>query len=371
MRVPRGSSWHDEVVDPLLRRAVASLAGPARDVTVAGRAVVGYDAFQAGRQVARISGTAVVDRAPREWSLVEKTTAPPGVASPYLRSLAERELAAYASEEVTHAVPGLTAPRLHAHQVGADGTITLLLEDVGPDRRWSPDDVLVAARHLGRLAGRWLGEVPAYPWLFQGWARHHSQLPALDAGRRLVRGHLASPPPELHDVTYADARVLLDTQERIHRSLDRLPQTLCHHDAARSNLFARRGHDGPETVAIDWELVGPGAVGADLASLLLASVRRGDLSVDVLAELVEPAVDGYVAGMADLRRPVPRAQVRAGLRLATCLRWTLLRDVLVSASQGDHAFHRGTARDEPPAEARRQLMSLTRHLLREADDGPW
>ena len=342
------------------------LAGPPQDVRVAGRTVVGYDAFQAGRQVARVRGTAVLDGARRTWSLVEKTTAPPGAASPYLRSLAERELAAYASEELTHAVPGFTAPRLHAHEVGGDGTITLLLEDVGSQDPWSLDDVLLAARHLGRLAGRWLDQVPTYPWLFEGWARHHSQLPALDAGRRLVRDHLASPPVELVDVTYADARVVLDHQDRLHRALHLLPQTLCHHDAVRSNLFARRGDVGPVTVAIDWELVGPGAVGVDLASLLFGSVRRGDLSVDVLAELVEPAVDSYVDGMGDVQRPVPRAEVRRGLRLATCLRWTLLRDVLVSAAQGDHAFHRGTAGDEDPEEARRQLMTLAGHLLREA-----
>jgi hypothetical protein len=337
-------------------------------MTVAERAVVSYDSFQAGRQVTRIRGTALVGAVRREWSLVEKVTGPPGVASPYLRALAERERAAYRCRELTQDVPGFSAARLHGDDVAADGTITLVLEDVGSDDTWSPDTYLLAARHLGRLAGRWLERVPDHPWLFRDWARHHSQLPALDEGRRLVEHHLSAPPRELGDVRFADVRDLLDHQDRFRTALDRLPQTLCHHDAVRSNLVARVGRDGPETVAIDWELVGPGAVGADLASLLFASVRRGDLDVDLLDELVEPAVDSYVEGISDMGRRVPRDTARTGMVLATRLRWTLLRDVLVSAAEGDMAFHRGTARDEPPTEARRQLMTLARFLLRAAGE---
>jgi len=48
--------------------------------------------------------------------------------------------------------------------------------------------------------------------------------------------------------------------------LARVPETLCHHDAALANLFAVRGTDGMlETVAVDWEKIGPGPVGAEIA----------------------------------------------------------------------------------------------------------
>jgi hypothetical protein len=355
------------VTEALTNRAVARLLGATPvEVTVEGRAVVAYDAFQAGRRVSRVHGTAVVGDVRRQWSLVEKVTDPPGTASAYLRSLADRELAAYLEGGLTDGVRALRAAHLYAHDIADDGTTTMLLEDVGPVDQWSPATYLLAARHLGRFAGRWSGQVPDHRWFLPEWTRHHGQLPALPEGRRLVRQHLADPPPELRGVTYGDARLLLDGQDRLRRALGRLPQTVCHHDAVRSNLFARSGLDGPETVGIDWELVGPGAVGADLASLLFASVRRGDLAVDVFDEILEPAVDSYVLGVRDQGGKVPRAVVRTGLRLATCLRWTLLRDVLVAAAQGDHAFHRGAARHEGPAEARRQLMALTSHLVREA-----
>lgn len=355
------------MTEPLVPRAVAALLGAAPDqVTVVERALVAYDPFLAGRRVSRVRGTAVVGGERRDWSLVEKVTDPPGTASPYLRSLADRELAAYRSGGLADDVPGFRPARLHAFGVGGDGTTTLLLEDIGPGERWTPATYVLAARHLGRFAGRWLGRVPRHPWLFPDWARHHSQLPALAEGTRLVQQHLADPPPELRDVTYADARLLLDGQRRFHHVLERLPQAVCHHDAVRSNLFGRSGTEGAETVAIDWELVGPGAVGADLVSLLFASVRRGDLDVEVLEEVVEAAVDSHVAGVHDMGADVARDAVRTALRYATCLRWTLLRDVLVAAAEGDRAFNRGTAAHEPPAEARHQLMALARFLVREA-----
>ena len=47
---------------------------------------------------------------------------------------------------------------------------------------------------------------------------------------------------------------MLQDQPRFIADLARLPQTLCHHDAARSNLIARQRDDGgTEVVAIDWE----------------------------------------------------------------------------------------------------------------------
>lgn len=59
-------------------------------------------------------------------------------------------------------------------------------------------------------------------------------------------------------------------------NLSRLPQTLCHHDAVRSNLIARRRPDGAtEIVAIDWESTGPGAVGAEIATPRLSESPEG------------------------------------------------------------------------------------------------
>ena len=68
-------------------------------------------------------------------------------------------------------------------------------------------------------------------------------------------------PPDLIDSLlrmWAQRKQFLD-------ALDRLPETLCHFDAFRRNLFARRTPDGlGRTVVIDWAFVGIGAVGQDI-----------------------------------------------------------------------------------------------------------
>ncbi len=65
-------------------------------------------------------------------------------------------------------------------------------------------------------------------------------------------------------ITSTDARV---------ESLAEFPQSLLHHDLVRSNLFALKG---AHTAAIDWENIGPGPLGVDLAPLVVGSVRRGE-----------------------------------------------------------------------------------------------
>ena len=137
----------------------------------------------------------------------------------------------------------------------------------------------------------------------------------------------------------------------------------------RSNFSTRCGADGPVTVAIEWELVGTGAVGADLApcSSLPCAVATWpstyySTSSWSRAWTVISTAWATCAGQFFAALCAPDCALPPGLR------WTPRRDVLVSAAQGDNAFNRGTARDEHPAEARRQLMALTRYLLRKTHE---
>ena len=82
------------------------------------------------------------------------------------------------------------------------------------------------------------------------------------------------------------------TQARLRETLSALPQTICHHDASHANLFLT----GDEVVAIDWEGVGWGAAGADLATLVVGTMRRGDFDA-------APPRLGYAAAVG-LRWPI-------------------------------------------------------------------
>jgi hypothetical protein len=268
----------------------------------------------------------------------------------------------------------LRAPRAVQIAPEADGAVWLWLEHVADvyDRRWPISAFGLAARHLGQFNGAYLTEraIPPYPWLTAGWTEGDSEPAAVGTARSVLERLLADPRvratfPDRIDVR---ARRLLRDQSRFRTILGELPQTLCHHDASSANLFARRRPDGQiETVAIDWESIGPGALGADLATLVFGTLRRGDVSSAEAAELEQVALAGYLVGLRDASWQGPADQARQGYLVATALRWSLLVGTLRSVV--DDAARVRAARDWGySSEALlRQWVPLSSFLLDRAD----
>ncbi|MFT2749911.1 phosphotransferase family protein [Clavibacter sp. Sh2036] len=349
----RDAGLGDAVAD-LLGRPVAALVDVRREP-------LEYDAFLAHRAVTRVRGQAVLAaggaRVP--WSLVEKRTEGPHLAVPYLVANGARELAAYRSGLLGGLPPGIRAPRAHGAARDADGGVTLWLEEVR-HRGARPLDraaLLDAAEALGALGGRWLGRPPEDPWLFTGWIDRHAQPEAAAAGARA----LAAPGPRAAAALgerIPAAASLLAHQDRVRAALEALPRTLCHHDATGANVFV----DGGGIVLTDWESVGPGPVGADLASLLFSSVRRGDASVVNMSSVLDEAVDRHAEGIRAAGGSVPPDAVRHGLDAAIALRWKLAADLVVALDAGS-AMRRGSLPDEPPERAQAELTALLDLLL--------
>jgi hypothetical protein len=83
-------------------------------------------------------------------------------------------------------------------------------------------------------------------------------------------------------------------------TLDRLPQTLCHLDLFRRNLFARKTADGDDqTVVIDWAFAGRAAIGAELVPLVLASVAFNEIDLAQTRPLEDIVFAGYLEGLRD------------------------------------------------------------------------
>ncbi len=300
------------------------------------------------------------------WSVIEKVTERPGVASEYQYDNGMRELLAYRSGLLAEEVPGFAAAKAYATDELDDGTLVLRLEDLAAGFvEWSAETFVDAARHLGRFAGRWLGRVPDHTWPFREWIDRHSQPQAFAEGSRIVIEHVGA--AGLGQRAVDDGARLLTDQPRFRAALERLPQTLCHHDAVKANLFSRERDGVAETVAIDWEMVGPGTVGADLASLLFSSVRRGDMAASWLTDLTPRALAAYGAGLADMSAPVDPAEIRLGFSAAIALRWSLLREVGVARTTPGAQVFRGSAMAESPASALSVLIALTGYLLETAE----
>ena len=178
------------VADDLPSVVERAISLPVSSLEEVRREPLPYDAFLAGRSLTRITGAALVgaDRVP--WSLIEKVTERPDVASEYQYDNGMRELLAYRSGLPGEGVTGFSAPTAYLATERDDGTLVLCLEDLADATApWSVATFVEAARHLGRFSGMWLDRVPDHAWLFKGWIDRHSQPEGLAEGTRIVREH--------------------------------------------------------------------------------------------------------------------------------------------------------------------------------------
>jgi len=88
--------------------------------------------------------------------------------------------------------------------------------------------------------------------------------------------------------------------DKFYAALQRLPRTLCHYDAFRPNLFARRGPFGEDqTVAIDWSFIGVGGVGEELAVMVASTIGWFEVDGGLARTLGETIFEGYLEGLRD------------------------------------------------------------------------
>jgi hypothetical protein len=337
---------------------------------------VAYDAWLPGRTLTRVRGTARSSTGHRVvWSAILKTTDPPSITPGAAVEGGRREALAYRSGLLDDIPGGLKAARAFEVDLTEGGGVRLWLEDVVDDfdERWPLEQYRQVARHLGRfnaasLAG---GGLQAPPWLKGGWAEYHSapatipeallEVESLSRDERVDRAFGT-------DISAPAARLLKD-QERFIELLADLPQALCHHDAQRANLFARRHNDGStETIAIDWESIGPGAVGAEIATLVSGTIGRGDWPAERASELDSEVFAGYVEGLRDADWAGDENVVRLGYAAGLALRWWRLRATLRALTDPEVPAVLGRARDVPRREALLSFVSFARYLLDRADE---
>ena len=326
-----------EALVPAIDRA--ALTGPVRGLLDSDTAEIetwDYDLLYGGLGVAkgisavyRVTGTACDRGATKPWSLVLKILrgpthgSGPGEDPP---TGWDREVRVYRSGLLDDLPAGLVAARCYGIEE-RPGAAWLWLEDVADEigPHWPIARFALAARHLGRLSGRYLTErpLPDDPWLLL-----HGLLPsraAFAAGfwddfARVRDDPLARRiwPGDLSD----RALRLWHERDRVLAAIERLPQSFVHGDADRRNLFARHAAAGEEeTVAIDWALAGVLPLGAELPLLVTASVLWAqEVGPGDLGELADSCLAGYVAGLADVGWHGDPRLVEAGFAATAALR---------------------------------------------------
>lgn len=278
--------------------------------------------------VYRVSGTAATPNGPAPWTTILKiVSAPDSPAGPADPHYSRREIVAYQSGLLDEIAGQLAAPACYHVEEVADGRFWLWLEDVRDEigEPWPLAQYGVAARHLGQFNGRYLqfGTLPSHPWLSRHWLRawlaDYAHVPALIADDATWHHPLAG------DGLPRSARQRLgrlwQERERLFAALDSLPQTLCHLDAYRPNLFARQQDGRPQTVLIDWDKMGVAAVGEEIGGMVAATMIWFRVDAADAPRFGELAFNGYLAGLRDAGWQGDERLVRLGFAASSALRW--------------------------------------------------
>lgn len=301
--------------------------------------------------VYRVAGIGQEQEQQREWSLILKVIrlTPTGrIAGEDMAHALywKREALAYESGLLADLPEGLRVPRCFGVVERDDETLWLWLEDVrdGYGWQWSLEQYARTARHLGYFNGVYLTSrpLPMYPWL-TGDGSPRGVLDAYVGLREVVQNQNVWRHPLLHSafpVPVTDRLVRLwDDRGRLLDVFERLPQTLCHLDAWRGNLFAPGGEDGRERIVLlDWAYIGRGAIGTDAGDL--AGASYGMLGVEECEPRVfsDEVFENYLHGLREAGWQGDQRTVRfafatmAALKYGCLLPW--LRDISVESRYG-------------------------------------
>lgn len=276
-----------------------------------------------GTAVYRFSGYGHDQRQTIPWSLILKLLRPEGgSADASAWNYYKREVDAYQSGWLDDLPGGLVAPRSFGVVEHPDGTCWIWLEDIRDEFSldWPLEHYEVVARHVGQFNGAYLVDrsLPSWSWLSSNWIRNYIEqsAPAME----LLHNSLANPwarrwlPEDDCDKYFhlwAERELYLD-------ALDRLPQTICHFDIFRRNLFAKKTAIGDhQTVLIDWAFVGRGPLGADLNPLVWMSIALAGEDLEVIKELEEIVFKGYLEGLREVGWQGDPQKVRLGYTAAS------------------------------------------------------
>ena len=271
-----------------------------------------------GTAIYRFSGEGYDREQKVPWSLILKTLCPEGDNSDVSAwNYYKREADAYQSGLLDDLPGGLTAPRCFGVVEHPDDTCWIWLENVSDEigSDWPLEHYGVAARHAGQLNGAYLvaQSLPSWSWLSSDWlrgyiARSASAIPIIHnlLDHPLVRRGWPGDASDRLFRLWEERDLFLD-------ALDRLPQTLCHLDLFRRNLFARKTADGGgQTVVIDWAFVGQGAIGEEIAIMVSTSLAFNEVDLAQAQAFEDIVFEGYLEGLHDAGWRGDPQQVRLG-----------------------------------------------------------
>lgn len=290
------------LLTPLVRQAIAQPSAEISDWTSA--PLAGGAANPDEGVIARMifSGHAVVDSRLASWSIVLKVFARPSkleIVDQNHMAYWKREALAYQAGILIDLVKGIEVPRCFAVVEYPGEEIWVWMEYVVEEhKQWSLPQFEFAAHDLGYFNGAYLvgNYHPTASWFNTGNYRNWLQWG--QAGLHDLRRLAHHPRSWITPEDAEECLRLYAERERLLGVLERLPQCLCHHDAFRRNLMIRRNANGEEkTVAIDWSGLGLGAVGEEIAKLVVLSLYFLEFPAEEAEHLDGAVFSAYLRGL--------------------------------------------------------------------------
>lgn len=133
-------------------------------------------------------------------------------------------------------------------------------------------------------------------------------------------------------------------RETFLQALNGLPQTFCHLDASRRNIFSRQkaNENSEETIVIDWGFAGIGALGEEIACLGNGSLPWFEFEQNEVQKLDEVIFEGYLEGLSDVGWHGDACLARYGYVAASALRYVtrgpeMIVPILLNEDTGQQA----------------------------------
>jgi hypothetical protein len=278
-----------------------------------------------------------------------------------------REALAYETglAATAYADAGITAPAVLETRTRADGGVEVWLADAGGAEGfgWPVRRLARFAYELGAAQARWSGRVPDTPWLSRRWLAQYlaagmGPLITIDAAD-WDHPNVAAWPGQARR-RLAQLWTDRDSLVAITESAER---TLCHLDVWPANLV----DDAGTSVLLDWSFTGDGAVGEDVANLIVDSFTDGLMDVALLPELAERATDGYIHGLRDGGWSGSADSVRTAIAACGAAKYSWFAPAYITRAIRDELSPASYGQDTSAAEAVSRLTGLITLLAEWAD----
>jgi hypothetical protein len=279
----------------------------------------------------------------------------------------KRELRAYETgfAATVYGDAGIGVPEVLGTVERVDGGVELWLEAIdgiaGFD--WPVPRLGRFAYELGVGQARWVGRTPEHAWLSHRWLSQYLR----DGPGRSVRfpaGAWDSAPARVWPTPVRTGlRRLWAERDRALAAAESFERTVCHLDVWPSNLIDANGR----SVLLDWSFAGVGAVGEDVANLVVDSFTDGLMDMALLPQIAHSCVESYIDGLRDGGWTGQEDQVRRAVAACGAAKYCWLGPEFLGRAMRDDSGRTSYGRDACAGDAVRRLSPLVALIAEWAD----